>query len=265
MGTVRDSISGKSFRDLQWDVREFQLSRINPLRAALMTYSFPKSEGELRDILHQRISSLETLEADATRQAQAIGESLTRFVDATAGLERRGAEQGSAGGTTIPQVSEGFIDRIIELTRASLYSYQNQTVIADRTTGQFELNRRASEYRGEQNRWKELLAALPSVPKEPDEATLARLSQQLRVAIDEMNAKWATLSRLEAEFAPQRLSRTAEIYIPLSTGRDVISFDPVYTRSALAAALSVLMILCLGLWGVLAVLFMRRRSVHLRL
>ena len=199
MGTVRDSISGKSFRDLQWDVREFQLFRINPLRAALMTYSFPKSDRELRDILHQRISSLETLEADATRQAQAIGESLTRFVDANASLnrgtaERRGAEQGSAGGTTIPQVSEGFIDKIIELTRSSLYSYQNQTFISDRTTGQFELNRRASEYRGEQNRWKELLAALPSVPKEPDEATLARLSQQLRVAIDEMNAKWATIA-----------------------------------------------------------------------
>jgi hypothetical protein len=245
-----------------------------------MTYSFPKSDRELRDILQQRISSLEILEADATRQAQAIGESLSRFVDANAGLnrgtaERRGAEQGSAagttipqvsaGGTTIPQVSEGFIDKIIELTRSSLYPYQNQTFISDRTTGQFELNRRASEYRGEQNRWKELLAALPSVPKEPDEATLARLSQQLRVAIDEMNAKWATLSRLEAEFAPQRLSRTAEIYIPLSTGRDVISFDPVYTRSALAAAMSLLMILCLGLWGVLAALCMRRRSVHLRL
>ena len=275
MGTVHDSISGKSFRDLQWDVREFQLFHINPLRAALMTYSFPKSDRELRDILQQRISSLEILEADATRQAQAIGESLTRFVDATASLnrgtaERRGAEQGSAGGTTIPQgsaggttipqVSEGFIDKIIELTRSSLYSYQNQTFISDRTTGQFELNRRASEYRGEQNRWKDLLAALPSVPKEPNEATLARLSQQLRAAINEMNAKWATLSRLEAEFAPQRLSRTAEIYIPLSTGRDVISFDPIYTRSALAAALSGLMILCLGLWGVLAVLFMRRRS-----
>src|SRR5262249_498557 len=266
MGTVRASISCKSFRHLQWDIREFQLFRINPLRAALMTYSFPKSDRELRDILQQRISSLEILEADATRQAQAIGESLSRFVDANAGLnrgtaERRGAEQVSAGGTTIPQVSEGFIDRIIDLTRAGLSAQKNQTVIADRTNGQFELNRRASEYRGEQNRWKELLAALPSVPKEPDEATLARLTQQLRFAIDEMNAKWATLSRLEAEFAPWRLSRTAEIYIPLSTGRDVISFDPVYTRSALAAAMSVLIILCLGLWGVLAVLFMRRRSV----
>src|SRR5262249_55172009 len=99
MGTARDSISGKGFSDLQWDVREFQLFHVNALRAALMTYSFPKSDRELRDIIQQRISFLEILEADATRQAQAIGESLTRFVDATAGLnrgtaERRGAEQG---------------------------------------------------------------------------------------------------------------------------------------------------------------------------
>src|SRR5262249_58486197 len=118
----------------------------------------------------------------------AIGESLTRFVDANAGLnrgtaERRGAEQGSAGGTTIPQVSaggttipqvsEGFIDRIIDLTRAGLSAQKNQTVIADRTNGHFDLNRRASEDRGEKNRWKEMLRDLRSDPKEPDEATLA--------------------------------------------------------------------------------------------
>jgi hypothetical protein len=269
MATVRDSNSGKSVRDLEWDVRELQLFHINPLRAALMTYSFPKYNRELRDIVQQRISFLEILEANATRQAQAIGEALTRFVDANAGLnrgapERRSTEQGSAGGTTIPQLSEGFIDRIIALTRTSLYAYQNQTVIAERTDSQFQLNQRASEYRGEQNRWKGLLAALPpegAAPKELDEAALARLAQQLRFAIDETNAKWGTLARLEAEFAPNRLSRTAEIYTPLSVGRDVISFDPVYTRSALAAAMSMLVILCLGLWGALAVLFMRRRSV----
>src|SRR5262249_26513000 len=159
-----------------------------------------------------------------------------------------------------------FIDKIIELTRISTYAFQYQTAITERTNDQLELNRLANEYRGEQNRWKELLTALPSAASAAlDEVTIARLAQQLRFAVEEINAKWATLSRLEAEFAPQRLSRTAEIYTPLSIGRDVISFDPVFTRSALAAAMSVLMILCLGLWGVLAVLFMRRKSVHLRL
>jgi hypothetical protein len=269
ISTVRDGISGKSFRDLEWDVRDLQLFHINPLRAALMTYAFPKNDRELRDVLQQRISYLENLEANATRQAQAIEEGLARFVDATAGLNRgvseRRTEQGSGGGTTtIPQVSESFIDRIIDLSRASLIAFQYQTVITERTNDQLELNRLASEYRGEQNRWKELLTALPSeasAPKALDEAAIARLAQQLRFAIEETNAKWATLSRMEAEFAATRLSRTAEIYAPLLSGRDVIRFDPTFNLSALAAVLSMLVIFCLGLWGVLAALFLRRKSV----
>jgi hypothetical protein len=266
--TVRDSLSGKSFRDLEWDVRELQLFHINPLRAALMTYRFPKSERELRDILQQRISHLEFLESNATRQAQAIGENLARFVDATASLnrgapERRATEQGSASGTTIPQVSESFIDKIIELTRASVSGTQNQAFIKERTRAQFDLIRQADKYRGEQNRLKELLAALPSdvaASKELDETRLAHLAQQLRFAIDEANSKWATLSRLEAEFAADRLGRTAEIYSPLSVGADVVQFDPIFNRSALAAAMSMLIIFWLGLWALRAGLFWWRTS-----
>src|SRR5262249_54191016 len=170
--TVRDAVSGKSYRDLEWDIRELQLFHINPLRAALTTYGFPDYGGELRDILQQRISHLEILQAKATKQAEDIGESLTRFLDATAGLtrratERHGTDQGVAGGTTIPQVGEGFIDRIIELTRARFYAEQNQAFITDRTDAQLELITRANGYRAEQDRWKELLAALPSESTTP--------------------------------------------------------------------------------------------------
>jgi hypothetical protein len=265
IGTSRDGPSKKSFRDLEWEVRELRLFHINPLRAALMTYAFPKNDRELRDILEQRITYLKILEANAIRQSQAIEESLARFVDATAGLirgvpERRGNE--GVGGTTISQVGESFIDKILTLTRAGLGAAQNQAFLAEQINAQLELNRRASEYHSEQNNWKEMLGALPSetaAPKELDEATLARIAQQLRVAIDETNAKWAALSRMEAEFAANRLSRTAEIYVPLLSGRDVIRFDPIFNLSSLAAAMSALFILFLAFWGIRAALFMRHK------
>jgi hypothetical protein len=268
IGTSRDGPSGKSFRDLEWEVRELRLFHINPLRAALMTYAFPKNDRELRDILQQRINHLETLEADATSQSQAIQESLARFVDATGGLirgvpERRSNEQGGVGGTTISQVNENFIDKILALTRVGLYAAQNQAFLAEQTSAQLTLNRRASEYHGEQNRWKEMLAALPpegAAPKQLDEATLTRVAQQLRVAIDETNAKWAALSRVEAEFAANRLSRTAELYVPLLSGRDVIRFDPTFNLSSLAAAMSALFIVFLAFWGIRAALFMGRKT-----
>jgi hypothetical protein len=193
---------------------------------------------------------------------------LARFVDATSGLNRgapeRRSEQGAAaGGTTIPQVSESFIDKIIELARASVLAYQNQTFITDRTNDQLELTRLANDYRGERNRWQEMLTALSfegRTRKEPDEVTLARLAQQLRLAINETNAKWGALSRLEAEFATNRLSHTGELYAPYLAGPDVIRFDPVFNRSAFAAAMSLLLIFFLGFWVLLAVLFNRRKA-----
>src|SRR5262249_55465342 len=162
------------------------------------TYAFPQSGGELRAILQQHISDLGILQTNATKQAEAVGESLARFVDATASVTRRAAEgrgtdQGIAGGTTIPQVGEGFIDRIIQLTRASRDAEQNQAFITERTSAQLNLNQQAIAYQVEQNRWKELLAALPTegtAPKEPVDATRERIVQQLRFAIDETNAKW---------------------------------------------------------------------------
>jgi hypothetical protein len=266
--TLRDDASGKSFRDLESDIRELQLFRINPLRAALTTYAFPNYGRELRDILQQRIVNLKILEDNTLRQAQAVGDSLARYVDATSALargasERRGTEPNTAGGTTIPQVSESFIDKVIELTRASVYAAQYQIFVTDRTLTQFELNRRASEHRGERRRWDELLASLPSEgasEKEPDQTTLVRLTQQMHSAVNEINAKWAALSRLEAEFAANRLSRTAEIYAPLVSGPDIIRLDPVFNLSALSAALSLVLMFCGMLWVGLALLYIRRES-----
>jgi hypothetical protein len=109
-----------------------------PFTCGAYNLFFPNDDRALRDIIQQRISHLEFLERNARRQAEAVEQNVARFVEATASLnrgatERRGTEQGSASGSTIPQVSEGFIDRIIALTRASVYAIQNQAFIVERT------------------------------------------------------------------------------------------------------------------------------------
>jgi hypothetical protein len=269
MWMVRDQISGKSFRDLERDIRDLQLLQINPLRAALTTYTFPKSGGELKVILQQRISDLDILQKQTAKQAETVAESLNRFVDATAGLtrkvaERRGGDQGVAGGTVVPQVSEGFVDRIVALTLQGYDAKENQAFITRMTEDQFELDQRLIAYQAEQNRWKELLAALPTADtsaKEPDDATRDRMIKQMRRAIDEINANWAALSRLEAEFAANRMSRTAELYVPLVVERDVIRHDAVSLRRLLALVMAVVAIVFLTLWATLAASVLRREGL----
>jgi len=57
--TVRDDISEKSFRDIEWESLGFNYSNVNPLRAAFTTYLFPNDDRAVCDIIRQRISHLE--------------------------------------------------------------------------------------------------------------------------------------------------------------------------------------------------------------
>jgi hypothetical protein len=65
---------------------------------------------------------------------------------------------------------------------------------------------------------------------------------------------------LETEFAASRLSRTAEIYVPLAIGRDVIRYDPLLNRDIFAVAIAVTVVFFLGLWGFLGALFLPRTA-----
>jgi hypothetical protein len=268
--TVRDPGSSKSIRDIDRDIRDLKLFQVDPLRAALVTYQLDEGGDELQRICERRINEIEIEAADLTRQAQAAGDSIAQFVQANAGLKGRPVERRTAdgsvvaeGGATIPQVGESFIDRIIELTRRDREAEQIQTFVMDRTNVQFDLNQRAILLRGEQKRWKELLADLRSdsaARKQMDEPARARLSSQLRHAVTDTNADWAALSRIEAEFAANRTGRTAEIYAPYAVHRDVIWSDPVLNWNVASAVLSGLVIFLLGFWAARASVVLARPS-----
>lgn len=85
------------------------------------------------------------------------------------------------------------------------------------------------------------------------------MERELRYAIGEVNAKWATLSRMETEFAANRTGRTAEIYAPYATNRDVVSNDVILNTRVLAVAFWALVIFFLGFWGIRAAMLLTRR------
>ena len=265
--TVRDSVSGRSVRDLERDIRDLELFHINPLRADLVQYRFEDGGATLQQIVERRINDIEVRATALTKQAEAIGDSIGQFVQATASLQGRPVEkklpEGGpvAGGATIPQVGETFIDRIIELTRRDREAGQDRIFISERTQKQLELQQQAIALRSEQDRWKELLAQLRAdgTPhKDLDKSARAGMDRELRYSVAEANGNWMALSRIEDEFSANRTSRTAEIYTPYAPRRDVVSNDLILNTTVLGTVLTGLIIFFLGFWAIRAGLLLAR-------
>jgi hypothetical protein len=259
--TVRDPTLGKSIRDLDRDLRNLWLFHINPLRAQLLNYRMDDSGTLLQNIVERRISDIEIQASGLAKEAEAVGDSVAQFVQATAALKGRPTERRSsdgglvAEGTTIPQVGETFIDRIIDLTRQNREAEQVRALITERTQKQLELNQSAIALRSEQVRWRELLADLRSdtaIRKDLDAAARGQIIRDLRYAMDKANATWAALSRVESEFAANRTGRTAEVYAPYVPYRDVVTNDFILNATVLGATAWAVVGFFLVFWGIRA-------------
>ena len=273
--TVRDPTTGKSIRDLDRDVRDLQFYLLTPLRAALVAHRFDGGTGGtagLEQVIELRIRDIDIAIADATAQATAIGDVLSQYVQASAGLkgtsiEKRGAGgPAAAGDAAIPQVGDSFIDRIISLTRRDRDVEQAQEALLDnRMQALLNLNKSAIALRSEQSRWKELLAdarADKTDRNDLDEATRGRIVAGLNQATKDANAIWAALSRIETEFAANRTGRTAEIYASYVPEQDVVTGDPIFTWIMADAVISAAVIFWIGFWGCRALVVLIRKSRH---
>jgi hypothetical protein len=256
--TMADPANGESIRDIERDISDFQLLQVNPLRAVLVTYHFDDGGDELQRIVERQIANGDIQITDLTKQADALSDNIVQFVQAASGLKGRsveskgGSEGGAVGGsTTIPQVSESFIDKIIELTRADRQSEQLQAFVADRMQAQYELRRRGITAQAQQRTWTELLNDLRADSagrKALDAATQTAIAGRIHSAAEQANAKWSALSRIESEFAANRTGRTAEIYALYATPRDVTRSDPILNSTVITAAVSGLVAFFLGFW-----------------
>jgi hypothetical protein len=94
--------------------------------------------------------------------------------------------------------------------------------------------------------------------KDLDASARGQIIQDVRYAIDKANATWAALSRMETEFAANRTGRTADMYAPYATYRDVVSNDLILNTTVLGAALWALIVFFLGFWAIRATLLLTR-------
>ena len=267
--TVRDAVSGKSIRDIGRDIRDLELYRLNPLRATLVGSRFDDSGITLAQVIEQRILDIDLAIADATAQAAAVGDMLSEYVQASTGLkgiavDKRGLGPPAANADAVPQVGDSFIDRIITLTRRDRDIDQAQeALLSSRVLAQLDFNGRAIALRGEQSRWKELLAdarADRADRKELDDAARARIVEAIGQAGNEANAMWAAISRIEKEFAANRTGRTAEIYASYAPRSDVIYGDGIPTLTAAVAVFSAAVIFWIGIWGFRALALLYRKQ-----
>ena len=267
--TMADPLNGESIRDIERDLSNFELLQISPLRASLVTYHFDDGGDELQRIVERQIANSNILIAELAKQADALGENITQFVQAVAGfkggtIEKSGSEGTAAGGaTTIPQISESFIDKIIELTRADRQSDQLQAFVADRTQAQYELRRRAITIQAQQREWTELLADLRADNagrKTLDASSQAALTRQVSAVAEQANAKWSALSRIESEFAANRTGRTAEIYALYATPHDVIRTDPILNWTTVTGVTWGFFAFFIGFWFLRACLTLFRAT-----
>jgi hypothetical protein len=267
--TVRDAVTGKSIRDIGRDIRDLELYRLNPLRATLVGSRFDDGGITLAQVIEQRIRDIDLAIADATAQAAAVGDMLSEYVQASTGLkgmavEKRGLGPPAASADAVPQVGDSFIDRIITLTRRDRDIDQAQeALLSTRVLAQLDLNGSAIALRGEQSRWKELLAdarADRADRKELDEPARARIVEAIGQAGNEANAMWAAISRIEKEFAANRTGRTAEIYASYAPRSDVIAGDGIPAGTAAVAVFSAAVIFWIVFWGFRALALLYRKQ-----
>jgi hypothetical protein len=252
--TALDPVSRKSVADLEREAGDIRVFLVNVLRDALGQYSFPDGMDQSRTVIQRSIRELELAEREDTKAAGAITETITQFVQSSAGLkglpyDRRGPVAPEAGGATIPQVSESFIDRVMRLARSGREADAEQTFLVDLIRRQLNATERANAYAAEREAWQQLLTISNS-----DLASRAPFSDQVRndlsktasSAATELNGIWAAITRVEAEFAATRLDHTGSLYKALPVDNDVVERHPWWTSRILALALGVALLALLA-------------------
>jgi hypothetical protein len=268
--TAIEPSSRKSLRDLENDFHDLEVFKVNPLRAAIPGYAFPEGIEEIRLLAQQRIRELETDRILYSGTATALANTASQFVQSIVVLKggsegrRANSEQGGAqlgGTTTIPQLSENFIDKMIELSARGRASDENQQrYISDLSARQLGTVEKLVRVQTEQEKWQHFLAELDgkTKPVALDETNRARLTRNLLSAAAELNSSWQVLNKLESEFASNRLSHTAQLYNLFLTLPDVVKYDPFFNGAVLSLGLAAAWFVFLSIWAIRSFLHFNR-------
>lgn len=269
--TLVEPLSRRSFRDLENDFLDLAVFQINPLIGTLSLYAFEQGLDEVRLLVQQRITELRTESNFNSGIASALSTNVTQFVDSIATLKgrseaRRGVtelsnSQSNGATTTIPQLSENFIDKLVEMSGRGREADENlQRRISDLTARQLQTAEKLVAIKVETEKWEYLLDKL-SVREQRltlDAQGQARLKDRLLSVSKELNRQWDLLNTLESEFAANRLSHTAKLYNLFLTLPDTFKYDPFFNVAAISLVFAASWFVFLAVWAIRVLVIMNR-------
>jgi hypothetical protein len=260
VGGIQTSIdpkTQKSIRDLANDFNDLELFQINPLRASLPTIAQIDGVEQLRAVAQQKLRALKVQEEYNTSMSKALTSTMDQFVQGIASLKGRSDTRREAPGTvpggtsTIPQLSEGFIDKLVDLSTRGRESEEGLQIYVSRLTDrQLSTAETLARIRSQQDDWRNLIDSLKSNDSAApnDQTNRLKTPDELLSAVARLNDQWATLNRLEVEFTASRLFHTSRLYNLFYTSPDIIRYNPVVNPSVLLLCLAAACLVFFTMW-----------------
>lgn len=259
--TVLDAKTQKSIRDVENDFNDLEMFRINPLRASFPAIAQIDGAEQSRAVAQQKLRTLLVEDEYNASISKALTSATDQFVQGIASLKGRGdsrrsgseAPSGVSGGgtSTIPQLSEGFIDKLVDMSTRALESEQRlQNYVSTWTDRQLLTSETLARIRSQQDKWRNIIDSLkandPAAPI--DQANRSRISDELLSVISRLNDQWATLNRLELEFSASLIFHTGRLYNLFYTSPDIIRYNPIMNPSVLLLCLAAACLVFFTAW-----------------
>lgn len=248
--TFRSAKELVSLSDVDFALKHALRTEIEPLMSMIQQAGLTNDPPATQQYLRSRISQLR-LERDATRgRIQAMQDALRGYMTAKGARTNEGVagegtaarQQGFDTQTLIPQFSDTFLDRVIEMstpTQAADVAYRQN--LSDRLIAEGEelsgLERDTAYYEQLEDSGRPGAGPLPA-------AQVVAMKQRLQRAADAVQLSIGRLATVYAELSEQRLNPSASLYAisrPFATKtRYALAWSTVMLSLALAVLLALI-------------------------
>ncbi len=219
-----------SLGELQAAVQDSLQFRLALIQGPIFTFGLSKNRSLAENYIDEQLFQLQLKAQELTSKADALPRALASYVSSRSGagrVEETPASPGAApsqaysSGAVIPQVSESFLDRIVNL------STQNADVAfrQELSKEMLEIANRQAELASERQLYEKMKKAIEQadsvVPSTRREETLKNVSQQIDLLISELKDDLQNIQLLHAEISRLQLQPAViySIVLPCFTER----------------------------------------------
>jgi hypothetical protein len=243
---VPDPKSGLSISDVERKVGILQSYYVGPIQQAVLSYRFSDDNTQAKVYFDGR---LRDIEADSTRieqDAQSIKVIIDSYLVSSSASSASGAVTGTnnGGASSIPQLSESFIDRIITMSERG----SELRFIEEMSRQRLGLMQRKSKNEERDQRLRALVAALTSSTPPVPEKLRAITLLQFRTAAAELDMLWASLNGIYGAVSARNLDLTGRLYNPLVTDRPIERTHPVFSMGLVYSLVPFILSVFLLIW-----------------